>query len=173
VKRLGHSKTRKAARDQAFVDAPKPKGRRPGALPLRKDARRFEAAMYCTLVRTRLRDRPILAAEFAASILHDQVIPTILNDRLSFEFTGGRGLRDDARNNRRDKILREAPGLIEGATGADRVWLEISVQTLHWIFNAIAMGEAEALYKLILILDQQGWRKPLRKLFMAQLNPGN
>jgi hypothetical protein len=140
------SKARKAARDRAFS---RKGGRPPGAVPLRKDARRFEVAMFHMLTQTRLRGQPTHAAEFAAGILHSSVEALIAtaNNRISFDFTGGRGervvtmrpdgttriwhdseIRTDAGINRRDKILREARGLIAGATGPDRVWLEVSAR---------------------------------------------
>jgi hypothetical protein len=112
------------------------------------------------LVRGRLRDSPIYATEFVASVFNRSVRVSRVEVRglhgLCFDYTGGRGAivhkirsnvdglvvikhkhdpedRDDARRNLRDKILREAPGLIDDATGWDRAWLEISMQALDGI----------------------------------------
>jgi hypothetical protein len=180
------SKTRKAARDRAF-SRKEGSGRPRGALPLRKNARRFETAMFHMLIQTRCRGEPTHAAEFAASVLHDSVVVSIDNSRITFDFTGGFGEkvvrmtaegatvrydsteRGNARTNRRDKILREGPGLIAGATGHDRVWLEVSARLLHALFNAVAIGDADAIRQCLTLLQRQGWSEPLRRLFSAEV----
>jgi hypothetical protein len=151
-----------------------------GATPLRKSEMGREVAVFGMLVRTRLRGSPIHAAEFAASVFNKSVVVTRIEGGLCFNYTGGRGeiihrikttaggvvitkhehdpeLRDDARKHRRDKILREAPKLIAGATGADRVWLEVSMQALDGAFNAIALGDDTALNYSLMILEGIGW----------------
>jgi hypothetical protein len=143
----------------------------------------------------RLHDSPIHAAEFAASVFNKSVKVASYHEPatdpeeqkvgLSFTYTGGRGVivaktktgpgiriehdpdeRDDARKNRRDKILREAPKLITGATGADLAWLQISMQALDGLFNAIALGDVEALRYAITVLESPaiGFPISLQKL---------
>jgi hypothetical protein len=176
------------------------RGRKPGAVPLRKDKRRWEVAVFgmLTLDGGRLHDSSIHAAEFAASVFNKSVTvasyyrPASETQEekvgLSFTYTGGRGVivaktktgtgikiehdledRDDARINRRDKILREAPELIAGATGADLIWLQTSMQALDGAFNAIALGDETALRLALTILRSPalGWRSvSLEKLFL-------
>jgi len=137
---------------------------------------RWEVAVFGMLVRGRLRNSPIRAAEFAASVFNNSVNVSRIEGGLCFDYTGGRGVlvhktktvgvdgivairhehdpedRDDARRNRRDKILREAPGLIERATGPDRVWLEISMQALDGLFNAVALSDKVAFRLALTIL---------------------
>ena len=100
----------RAARERAFNRRP---GRRRGPLPLCKDKRRFEAAMFHMLTQTRLRGKAAKAAALAASILHEKTIPMLIveDERIGigFSFEGGRGERIFARENRGWKIAREAP----------------------------------------------------------------
>ena len=76
--------------------------------------------------------------------------------------------RDDARRNRRDKILREAPGLIANATGLDRAWLEVASLTLDALFNAVALGDEVAFRSAWAILESKslGWPPSAAKLFL-------
>ena len=150
---------------QPLDDLPK-RGRPSGATPLRYSEIGREVAVFGMLVRTRLRHCPIHAAEFAASVFNKSVEVAEIDGGLSFEYTAGLGVivntirtvgqprrhdpeeRDDARRNRRDKILREAPRLIASATGEDRTWLEASMLALDCIFNALALGDDKALRAL-------------------------
>jgi len=188
---MDRSKARRAKRAQAL--APR-RGRKPGAkigaTPLRKSAMRFEVAVFGMLVRGRLRDSPIHAAEFAASVYNNSVNVSRIEGGLRFDYTGGRGVivhklkrsvdgdvvikhthdpedRVDARRNRRDKILREAPKLIGGTTGADSVWLEVSMQALDGLFNAVALSDETAFRSALTILKSNlGWTLPVEKLFL-------
>jgi hypothetical protein len=143
-----------------------------------------ETAVFGMLVRTRLRHSPVHAAEFAASVFNKSVEVTEIEGGLCFEYTGGLGVivntirrigeprrhdpkdRDNALKNRRDKILREAPRLIRNATGKDREWLEVSMLTLDSVFNALALGDDEALQMSFAILRRIGWHvstSPIQK----------
>jgi hypothetical protein len=185
-------KERRAARAKAFDRTPHKRGRKLGvpgikigATPLRRSEMGPEVAVFGMLVRTRLRGSPIHAAEFAASVFNKSVVVTRIDGGLCFDYTGGLGeivnrvgpivtkhrqhdpeLRDDARKNRRDKILREAPKLIAGATGEDRVWLEVSMQALDGAFNALALGDDKAMQLALTILKSIGWRATLKKSFL-------
>jgi hypothetical protein len=180
---VNRTKTRREMRDAAV--AGKNVGRPLGARPLKEDDRRFEVAVFGMLVRTRL-SKPgelIRAASFAAVVFNKGVKVTA-GERgvgLSFHYTGGRGAivtkmgrdkrrhnpkdRDEALKNRRDKILREAPALLAGATGKDAVWLEISMLSLDAAFNALAIGDGFRLRAAIGVLESVGWSEPIRKLF--------
>jgi hypothetical protein len=185
---VDRSKARSAKRDAAVErdGAGRTPGRPPGARPLKEDDRRFEIAMFGMLVRTRL-SKPgelIRAATFAAVVFNKGVRVTA-SERgvgLSFHYTRGRGAvvttmargrrhnpkdRDEALKNRRDKILREAPALIAGATGDDAIWLEQSMLALHAAFNALGIGHALMLRTAIGVLasERLGWSDPIRKLF--------
>ena len=190
-------KERRAARAKAFDRTPRKRGRKLGvpgikigATPLRRSELGPEVAVFGMLVRTRLRGSPIHAAEFAASVFNKSVVVTRIEGGLCFDYTGGRGeivnrigpivikhrqhdpeLRDNARENRRDKILREAPKLIAGATGEDRVWLEVSKQALDGAFNALALGDGKAMQLALTILETIGWRARLKNSFLK--NPKN
>ncbi len=138
-------------------------------MPLHKDKRRFEVALFHMLTRTRLKGQAAKAGELAASVLHAQTIPElIMDDRgasvgIRFDFIGG--FTEDARTNRGWKIVREAPGLIADATDGDLVWLEMSAQLLDVAMNAVALGDVRLLHDTLVTLDQFGWRKPLARLF--------
>lgn len=187
---MDRSKARQAKRAQALTPR---RGRKPGVkmgpTPLRKSGMRFEVAVFGMLVRTRLRNSPIHAAEFAASVFNSSVKVSCIEGGLCFDYTGGRGVvqtikvavdgvvvvkhkhdrkkRDDARRNRRDKILREAPGLIAGATGGDLMWLEVSRQALDGLFNAVVLGDEIAFRSAWTILETKlGWPPSAAKLFL-------
>jgi hypothetical protein len=188
---MDRSKARQAKRAQALA---RRRGRKPGvkigAIPLRRSRMRFEVAVYGMLVRGRLRDSHTHAAEFAASVFNNNVNVSRIDGGLSFTYTGGRGSishkvkvtvdgvattqhkhdhddRDDARRNRCDKILREAPGLIDGATGPDVAWLELSMLALDMLFNAVALGD-EPLFRdsLTILKSKLGWPPSVEKLFL-------
>jgi hypothetical protein len=167
-------------------------GRRP--TPLRETEMRWEVAVFGLLTRKggRLHGRPIQAAEFAASVFNKSTTTVASfseteNVGLSLGYTGGIGVvvtktiarsgiriehdpeeRDDARKNRRDKILREAPKLIAGATGADLAWLELAMQALDGLFKAIALNDDEALHYAIEVLESPviGWLARLKNPFL-------
>ena len=189
---MDRSKARQVKREQAKA---RRRGRRPGVkigpTPLRNSAMRWEVAVFGMLVRGRLRDSQIHAAEFAASVFNNSVNVSRIEGGLCFDYTGGRGAlvqkrkvvvdgvvvvkheydpedRDDARRNRRDKILREAPGLIANATGLDRAWLEVAILTLDALFNAVALGDEVAFRSAWAILESKplGWPPSAAKLFL-------
>jgi hypothetical protein len=168
-------------------------GRMPGATPLREAEMRWEVAVFGMLTRKggRLRGRPVQAAEFAASVFKKSVAMPSYSEgeavELSFTDAAGRGAmvtktiarsgiriehdpeeRDDARKFRRDKILREAPELIAGATGADLAWLEIAMQALDGLFNAMALDDDEALRRAVAVLESPviGWLARLKNPFL-------
>jgi hypothetical protein len=169
-------------------------GRGPGATPLRKAEMRWEVAVFGMLMRKggRLHGRPMQAAEFAASVFNKSAAVARYSDEeeefgVSFARTEGRGAivtktiarsgvsierdpeeRDDARKYRRDKILREAPRLIAGASGADLAWLELAMQALDGLFGAIALNDDEALRHAIEVLEQPvvGWLARLKNPFL-------
>jgi hypothetical protein len=189
---MDRSKARQEKRAQALTPR---RGRKPGvkvgATPLQKSAMRWEVAVYGMLVQGRLCNSPIHAAEFAASVFNKSVKVSCIEGGLCFDYTGGRGVlvekfkvavdgvvvvkhkhdrkkRDDAGRNRRDKILREAPRLIAGATGSDLIWLQISMQALDGLFNAVALGDETALKFALAILESKllSWPPSVAKLFL-------
>jgi hypothetical protein len=168
-------------------------GRRPGATPLREAEMRWEVAVFGMLTRKggRLHGRSIQAAEFAASVFNRSGAVASYSEGEevgpSFAATGGHGAmvtktiarsgiriehdpeeRDDARKMWRDKILREAPKLIAGATGADLAWLELAMQALDGLFNAIALNDDEALRYAVEVLESPviGWLARLKNPFL-------
>jgi hypothetical protein len=169
-------------------------GRKPGATPLLREAEmRWEVAVFGMLTRKggRLHGRPIQAAEFAASVFNKSVAMASYSDReavdLSFTTAGSRGAmvtktiarsgirierdpeeRDHARKYRRDKILREAPQFIAAATGADLAWLELAMQALDGLFNAIALNDDDALRRAVEVLESPviGWLARLKNPFL-------
>jgi hypothetical protein len=187
-----HSQMRAAT--QARLLAGHRLGRMPGATPLREAEMRWEVAVFGMLTRKggRLHGRPVQAAEFAASVFKKSgampsysegeavelpfaaaaasrgamVTKTIARSGIRIEHDPEE--RDDARKFRRDKILREAPDLIAAATGADLAWLEIAMQALDGLFNAMALDDDEALRRAIAVLDSPviGWLARLKNPFL-------
>jgi hypothetical protein len=70
-----------------------------------------------------------------------------------FKVTHDPELRDDARRTRVRWILRNAPRLIAGAKGADLVWLEVSMQALDGLLDAIALNDAHAMRYAVTVLQ--------------------
>jgi hypothetical protein len=71
-------------------------------------------------------------------------------------------------DNRRWKIVREAPKLIAAADRLDRLWLEGSAYALHGVFNAFVLGDVGLLNGFIQVLVRLGWGDQLRKLLGAR-----
>jgi hypothetical protein len=180
-------KARKAKRERTLKPRP---GRKPGTEPLHKDKRRFEITVFYAM-RTWAQNMPqVLAAELAVNFRDCIEVAAIEKDGLiglSFRYTGGRGeivrswdaggrrriehdpeLKTDARKNRRDKILREAPKVIAEAKGKDRLWLEASMRGLLGVLDAITTVEADPevmLYALkVLAVVDSDWPRLLARL---------
>jgi hypothetical protein len=154
----GHSKARQAKRAQTLD---RRRGRKPGVklgpTPLPKHKMRWEVAVYGMLVRTR-RASPIRAAEIASIFNNSTEITageiTAAGVLVSFDYTRGRGERIDARKNRRDKILREAPKMIRAATDEDQTWLEQAMLTLDVAFSAVGLRNPELLLHAMRLLKR-------------------
>jgi hypothetical protein len=150
----GHSKARQASRSKTLD---RRRGRKPGKTPLHKHSMRWEVAVYGMLVRTR-RASPIHAAEIACVFNNSTEITageiTAAGIMVSFDYTRGRGERIDARKNRRDKILREAPKMIKAATGDDQTWLEQATLILDVAFSAVGLRNPELLLHAMRLLKR-------------------
>jgi len=164
------SGARKEARERGIF-RPRYAGRRPrGAVPLRHAPRRFEVALFHMLT-TRRDVAPNRAAQLAAAALHKDsaAILRAAAGMISLGFPDDpAGVRINVLDNRRWKIVREAPKLIEAADRLDRLWLEGSADALHGAFNAFALGDADLLNGFIQVLVLLGWGDQLRKLLGAR-----
>jgi hypothetical protein len=180
------------ANNRALALKPRP-GRKPGATPLRKDKRRFEVAVFHALLTWAPTIPHALAAEIAVSF-HDSIKISAVEKSglvgLGFEYSAGRGeiasirivkgsvtikydpeRKTGGRENRRDKILRDAPKLIEEAQGRNRLWLEVSARGLLGLLDAMTTVDEnpEAMrYALkILAAVDSDWPRLLARLFQT------
>lgn len=196
-------KTRKAERNRAMQGRPRPgRGRKPGLVSLRDHGLRFEIAVYRAVQLWAPTLPEIAAAEIGVSF-NDSVdvswIKKIIDgnplEGFSLNYRGGRGeqikpsqiirgrevrrfdptRKIDARLNRRDKLMRDAPALIERADGVDLLWLEMSVKGLVTLLEEIFTRDADPrvisyVLKILRVVDQE-WSRRLSRL--VKLFPEN
>jgi hypothetical protein len=137
---------------------------------LRDAPRRFEVALFYMLTTVR-KEAPNRAAQLAAAALHKDSTAALLphGAGISLGFPDDpSGTRIGVLDNRRWKIVREAPKLIAAADGDDQVWLKMSAYALHGAFNAVALGDVGLLNGFIQVLVRLGWGDQLRKLLGAR-----
>jgi hypothetical protein len=163
-------KARLAKRAQVFNRRP---GRRPGVVPLIKDPKRFEYALWFFLTNT-LGYRPHQAAVIAAAFLDDQspVTPPAHGAGISALYQGGRD-SVDALDDRAKYLIKHADETISRADEQGLNWLSQSAGALHAVFTFSAADDAGGVSLAIDMLVQQGWKKKLLRIFGAAASPKN
>jgi len=183
------SRARRAAlRARVFKRTPGPAPT--GELRLHKHPMRWEVVCFNALTRRSqlFFEHPTRAAEIAATIfapgvciqsasktVHGRVL-----DSLTFIYSRGFGIkivgdpkpdRSESRINRRDHVLRSAPGIIAAAyaeDGPDAMWLEVATQALEGLICAIALDDPEAARQALALLAIIGMPPILTQSFLIQ-----
>jgi hypothetical protein len=165
-------KARQAKRAQVFNRRP---GRKPGVVPLIKDPKRFEYALWFFLTDT-LDYPPLKAARVAAAFLDNRspVTPLAHGAGISALYQGGRD-RDsvDALDDRAKYLIKQADETISRADELSRNWLAQSAGALRGLFTFATAGDAGGISLTIDMLVQLGWKKKLLRIFSAAATPKN
>jgi chromosome segregation ATPase len=163
-------KARQARRAQAFNRRP---GRTPGVVPLIKDPKRFEYALWFFLTNT-LGYPTLKAAKIAAAFLDNRSPVTTLTDRtgISALYQGGRE-SETALDHRAKYLIKHADENISRADEQSRNWLAQSAGALHAVFTFVAASNAGGVSVAIEILDRLGWKKKLARILRVAAIPKN
>jgi hypothetical protein len=165
-------KARQAKRAQAFNRRP---GRKPGVVPLIKDPKRFEYALWFFLTNT-LDFPPLKAARIAAAFLDNRspVTPLAHGAGISALYQGGRDSDSvDALTDRARYLIKHADETISRADEQGINWLSQSAGALHAIVVFAASGKTGGVSLTIELLESLGWKKKLLRIFTGAATPKN
>lgn len=180
------TKSRKAKRDAAFNREPGPaapaSGRRPAFIPLRDRPLGHAAAIYYTATAW-LKCSPTDAARLAATLSTRTMIVKIVTghvaktgeakgekaDGLGLVYTAGdRRKGVNSLMNRANHILMTVPAMIDGASGDDQAWLELSMQGLRGLYFALRDFNSEGVDAAFDVLRELGWQAKVELFLKSQ-----